>query len=93
MLTGEAGATKLEAVTVTGLALNTGYEAVSVCYTVLNGYSADRAGLYLSVEVPTVVCVVVCKTSLEYVAVTYCKLSSEAVCILKSCIIVAVRSG
>ena len=89
MLAGNALATKLEAVTVTMLFI-TGNSTVIISNTVANSYRADCTRFYLCVKVPTVVCIVVCDTTVEYVAVTNGKLSCEAVCILKARVEVSV---
>ena len=90
MLSGKSLAAHLEAVTVTGLdelcysvAVLVSVEiTVLVSYRVLNYNPAYLAGLRLCIEIPAVIGVEVCDTSVEYVAFAYRKLAGISVGVL-----------
>ena len=95
MMSADAGTTHLEAVTVTGiyfLSVLIQYITVLECHAVLNDHLTDSSGLYLGEQIPTVIGIVCCDTSVKYVAVCYRQFSRKSIRILISRICIQIRS-
>ena len=93
MMSADAGTTHLEAVTVTGiyfLSVLIQYITVLECHAVLNDHLTDSSGLYLGEQIPTVIGIVSCDTSVKYITLTNRQLSCKSVCILISRICVQI---
>ena len=92
-MSADAGTTHLKTVTVTGiyfLSVLIQYITVLECHAVLNDHLTDSSGLYLGEQIPTVIGIVCCNTSVKYIAVCYSQFRCKSVCILISRICVQI---
>ena len=90
MISGNAGTTHLKSVTVT--CIRTVFQiTVSISHTVLNGYTANRTGLYLGEQIPSIICIIIGNASIKYNSITNGKFCSKTVCILITDVCVTIR--
>ena len=86
-----AAAAQLEAVTIAvAIAFAKFCKAVPECNAVLNGNHADWASCSLCEQIPAVIAVVVCHTTIKYIAFAAGQLCSKTVCIFHGGIVAIV---